>query len=352
MKKFFRFIILIINLFFVALLLLSSCAGAVPPQRFVWISMLSYAFFPLLLCNVFIIIIWLCLSSWKFLISAAAILVRFSFLPLFFQVGGTLAVEQADDNLKVITFNAHGFEGLDSDTLMTRDSGLCLFVEILRNESPDVVCLQESFLSKKQVETFEEMGYKHHYGVHGTAANSPTVIYSRHQFLNVNNMDCRSKCYVDIEKNGVPVRICCVHLDSYQLDDHDLENLEKISHAQADSYGARRIIGKFKETSRCHQTEWQDELLPLIEKTTTPIIIAGDFNDTPASFIYQRATRVLNDPYVEQGRGFGTTYHGPYPAFRIDYMLHSPELEALSYRRIKTHISDHYPIVVQFKLNK
>lgn len=352
MKRFFRFIVLIVNLLFVALMLLSSFAGAVSPSRFVWISLLSYAFFPLLLCNVVFIIIWLCMSRWEFLISVAAIVLRYSFVPLFFQVGGTMAVEPAEDNLKVLTFNVHSFSGLDSDTLMTRDSAFNLFLEILDEEQPDVFCLQECFVSKKCVEVLGEHGYRHHFGVHGTEASSQLVIYSRTPFVNVNTMDTRSKCYADVEKNGVTVRICTVHLDSYQLDDNDLAHLEKLSHAQADKAAAKNILEKFKETTRQHDREWNEELKPLLEKTDVPIIIAGDYNDTPASYLYQRATRVLKDPYVEQGRGFGTTYHGPYPAFRIDYLLHSPELEALSYRRIKTNISDHYPIVVQFKLGK
>lgn len=350
MKKFFRFIILIVNLVFAGLLLLSSWAGVVSPHRFVWISILSYAFFPLLLCNVVFIIIWLCMSRWQFLISVAAILLRYSFLPLFFQVGGTLDVEPAEENIKILSFNCHGFEGLDSDTLMTRDSGVCMFMEILDREQPDVVCMQECFLSRSNVEDFEERGYVHHFGVHGARANSPTIIHSRLKFYNVNTIDQVSKCYVDVSKNNRMVRICCVHLDSYQLDDNDLESLSNLSHAKGDRKAAHEIIGKFKETSRKHQDEWDMDLKPMIENSDHPVIIAGDYNDTPASYLYQRATKVLKDPYVEQGRGFGTTYHGPYPAYRIDYILHSPELEALSYHRVKTNISDHYPIVAQFKI--
>lgn len=350
MKKFFRFILLIINLAAVALLLLSSFAGAVSPSRFVWISILSYAFFPLLLCNVVLIILWLMMSRWEFLISVAAIAVRFSFVPLFFQVGGTLEVEPADDVLKVMSFNTHGFSGREIMTSSGNDSSVLDFLDILDDEQPDVICMQECFISKRSKAAFEERGYRHHYGVHGTEANSPVVIYSKLPFMNVNNMDCKTKCYVDVEKNGCPVRICSVHLDSYQLDAGDLEELEKISHAQVDKKSAKNILAKFKETSRIHGIEWNEDLLPLIEKTSTPIVIAGDFNDTPASYLYQRATKLLKDPYVEQGRGFGTTYHGPYPAYRIDYQLYGGNLEALSYHRVKTNISDHYPIVVQYKL--
>ena len=91
-------------------------------------------------------------------------------------------------------------------------------------------------------------------------------------------------------------------------------------------------------------------MLPMVEESKLPIVLAGEFNDTPASYIYQQAKELLVDPYVEQGRGFGTTYHGPFPAYRIDYVLHTPDMEALSYKRVNTYISDHYPVVVNLRV--
>ncbi|MBQ0160497.1 MAG: endonuclease/exonuclease/phosphatase family protein [Bacteroidales bacterium] len=351
MKKFLRFILLIINVVFVVALLLSTFAGGVPPSRFVWISILSYGYFPLVLCNVVFIIIWLSMSRWEFLVSTAAIAIRYSFLPLFFQVGGCTGVEKSEDSFKMMTFNTHSFV-CETDTAITRDSAATLFLEILDEEEPDAFCLQECFGAYKIniSDSLIARGYKYHYGVQGSSVNAPLILYSKFAFVNVHDMDKKSKFYVDINCFGKDIRICCVHLDSYQLDTADLRDFERISHAQIDDTSAHKLLGKFKETIRCHEKEWNEELKPLIEKTSGPIIIAGDFNDTPASYIYQQATKLLKDPYVAQGRGFGTTYHGPYPAFRIDYLLHSPSLEALSYKRVKTNISDHYPIVVQFAL--
>ena len=57
-------------------------------------------------------------------------------------------------------------------------------------------------------------------------------------------------------------------------------------------------------------------------------------------------TRSLKDTYVEKGLGFGTTYSGGFPAFRIDMIMHSEGLTTLSYKRIKTPLSDHYPVKV------
>lgn len=352
MKKFFRSILLVLNVLVVVAMLVSTLAGVIPPSRIVWVSILSYGYFLLLLANLLFIIVWLCLSRWEFLISAAAIAIRYAFVPLFFQVGGTMKVEPGEHTLKVMSFNAHSFTGLDEDTLMTRDSGAVIFLHLLDEERPDVMCLQECYTGGKvnMLDSLVARGYKYYAGVHGQNTRSPLVLYSLHPIINLNTMDKASKLYADIVKNGHPVRICCVHLDSYQLDESDLKGFEQLTHAQYDDTTTHKILRKFKETVRCHETEWREELEPLVSSTRIPMILAGDFNDTPASYIYQSATRLLRDSYVEQGRGFGTTYHGPYPAFRIDYILHSDNIEALSYRRLKTNVSDHYPIVVQFNL--
>lgn len=351
MKKFFRFILLIVNLVFAVAMLLSTLSGTLTPSHFAWISILSYGYFILLLSNVLFVIIWLCMGRWEFLVSVVAIVLRFSFVGLFFQVGGCRGVEAADDNMKVLSFNTHGFNGLDSDTLMTADSGAMLFLHILDEEQPDVLCLQEFFPPSRFgiVDSFEVRGYKYFYGCKGNTSYSPAIIFSRCPIVGVHNMDERSKFNIDIEKNGKIIKMCCVHLDSYNLDEEDREGLERLSRVQMDS-STHRMFGKLAETTRQHESEWKEELLPMVEKSRTPVIIAGDFNDTPASYIYHQAKKLLVDSYVEQGIGFGTTYHGPYPAYRIDYILHSPQLEALSYKRIKTNISDHYPIVVQVKI--
>jgi len=350
MRKFFRSILFIINILFALALVLSTLAGALPPSRFAAVSILSYGYLLLLGANVAFVILWLCLSRWEFLLSVAAIAVRFSFVGLFFQVGGTTEVAAVDGQLKVMTFNTHGFNGLDSDTLMTPDSGACGFLRIVDDEQPDVLCLQEFFdpLHVKLTDSLAARGYTAHYGVHGLG-HSPAILFTRCQLVKGYEMDNRTKFYVDLKKEGHRVRVCVVHMDSYRLSEEDREGFEKLAHAKPDST-TRGLLSKFAETTRQHEKEWNDELLPLLEETDTPIIIAGDFNDTPASYIYQKITSHLTDPYVEEGSGFGTTYHGPYPAFRIDYVFHSPELQTLSYKRIKTNISDHYPIVVTLAL--
>lgn len=353
MKKILRVILLIINLVFAVALIVSTLAGKVEPSKIVLVSILSYGYMIFLLANMLFAIMWLCLSRWEFLISVAAIVARLSFIPLFFQVGGTSEAQTGENTLRVMTFNTHGFMGLDSDTLMRPDSGALLFLKLLDEEQPDVLCMQEYYISPRKVKMLDSLksrGYNYRYGIHGKKSWSQCVLFSRCPIVREYDMDRKSKFYVDVEKGGKVVRICVVHLHSYRLDEDDFESFERLSRAQTDST-TQKFLKKFERTTQRHEKEWTEELQPLVEKSCVPIIVTGDFNDTPASFIYQKARELLDDAYVEQGRGFGTTYHGLYPAFRIDYILHSRDIEALSYKRVRTPISDHYPIVADLKIN-
>ncbi len=349
MKKFFRGILLIINLVFVVLMILSTLSGTMSPEKHPNIAVLSYVCFPLMLCNVVFVIIWLCMGRWEAVVSAAAIVLRFSFWGLFFQVGGTTDVEPTEDSLRVLTFNTHSFRGRDCDE--DESAGAESFYKLLDEEQPDVICMQEFFGPRSFRDSVEARGYRYHFGCNGKRKHSQAIIFSKYPFVSVRNYEGETKFFVEVEKEGYVVRVCCVHLGSYQMDGVDLSGLDDMSKVERDST-VDRVLGKLKATSIRHEQEWKEDVLPMLENCEVPVILAGDFNDTPASYIYHQVTERLTDSYVEQGRGFCTTYHGPYPAFRIDYIFHSPELQTLSYKRIKTSVSDHYPIVVQVGLRR
>ena len=58
------------------------------------------------------------------------------------------------------------------------------------------------------------------------------------------------------------------------------------------------------------------------QQSPYPVIVAGDFNDTPVSYAYRKIRKGLNDSFVNSGYGAGFTYKGNYPPNRIDYILY------------------------------
>jgi len=86
-----------------------------------------------------------------------------------------------------------------------------------------------------------------------------------------------------------------------------------------------------------------------IEKSPYPVVLAGDFNDIPASWSYHQLTQHLNDAF-KSGKGYGQTYIGSIPGFRIDYIMHSDEFSPYNFTTGDVEYSDHYPIWVWLNL--
>jgi len=81
-----------------------------------------------------------------------------------------------------------------------------------------------------------------------------------------------------------------------------------------------------------------------------PVVLAGDFNDTPVSYAYNQTRKYLTDSFVESGSGVGCTYIGDFPSFRIDYVFHSEEIESANYTTLDYHFSDHKPVYCKLRI--
>ena len=80
-------------------------------------------------------------------------------------------------------------------------------------------------------------------------------------------------------------------------------------------------------------------------------ILCGDFNDTPMSYVYSQLKEELVDAFEQGGSGYGYTFRPMHGTLRIDYILHSPELETESYKvDEEVKLSDHLPVTARIKL--
>mgnify|MGYP003290207490 CR=1 FL=1 len=350
MKKIVRLIFIIFNLLLVVLLLASTAAGMVPPDKFVWFSMLSYAFLPLLIANIGLVVLWLTVGSKWFLLSTIAIALRWGIVCLYFQTGGA-AEETKGNALKMMSYNMHQFNGNSyvetAPSAEQMDELAREFLGLVSEEKPDVMCLQE-FLphtrSVKVADSLSAMGYTYHISAHPSQEYSTSIIWSRFPLINGKHIDKSTKVMADVVKGHDTLSVISVHLTSYQLNATDFDELENFSQGEVNQVQLKQTARKFKQTILAHADEWE-KIRPCVEQTTKPVLVAGDFNDPPASYIYQKMAHILKDSYREKGKGFGTTYSHKLGSFRIDYIFVSDKLQVRSYQRIKSPLSDHYPIV-------
>ena len=87
-----------------------------------------------------------------------------------------------------------------------------------------------------------------------------------------------------------------------------------------------------------------------ITKTEKPIILCGDFNDTPASYTYRTLKSNLKDGFRTCGKGYGYTFRGLLHLLRIDYIFHSDNLQGIEYYSPSLKWSDHNPVIMKVEL--
>ena len=87
--------------------------------------------------------------------------------------------------------------------------------------------------------------------------------------------------------------------------------------------------------------------------TDCPLLLIGDLNATPRCAAFRDLLRVSGLQLASQGRGIFPTWPAFFPAvlrIPLDHVLHTPDIEIVSYKTGARVGSDHLPVVVGFKL--
>ena len=97
-------------------------------------------------------------------------------------------------------------------------------------------------------------------------------------------------------------------------------------------------------------TAYDFTMASILDEAGIDVILVGDFNQTPYSFVYNSFKEIMNNAFETAGNGFGFTYRGSTLFFlRIDNQFYDPRLKAIDF---KTHkqvpYSDHYPIEARY----
>lgn len=365
----FNKIMLLLNILSIVCLLLSYLASFVKPVRefSIWIVALFGLAYPFLLfVNLIFVIYWLILRKRIFLYSFIVILlgainisniVQFHFTRIFTDKPISFAKNTSDKSIvKIISFNARVFDLYD---WWHEGVGRKKIFTMLQEQSPDILCVQEFFSSDSRkmnnidslaktlsisyyhIETTTKMHKDDLFGI-ATFSRYPIVNKGKITFAQGQN-EC---IFSDIIIHDDTVRVFNMHLESIRFDNADykfVENIQKESKSVDIDKGSKKILKRLK-SAFIKRAVQSDTVAEYIRKSPYPVIVCGDFNDPPSSYTYHVISNNLKDAFVESGYGFGKTYIGSFPSFRIDYILHDKKFKAVQYRTIKQKLSDHFPI--------
>jgi endonuclease/exonuclease/phosphatase family metal-dependent hydrolase len=358
-----KMLVLAINIAFILLLTLAYLAPYINPEK-AFIPAMSGLFYPaLLIINLLFVFFWVIRGKYFFLFSLAAVLLGWNVLKknVAMNLKSQTDVEQA--GFSFLSYNVRLFDQFkwtEGQDFFTRDA----IFGFVAQEKPDIVSFQEffhgnedyfptiePFLEMQQATYYHHVNYikevngKKHYGL-ATFSRFPIVGKGT---INFENSSSNSGIFTDVVIGSDTVRVINVHLESIRLSAADYKFVTEFIDPgmQPQSSSSRIILGKFRSAfiKRAGQAH---VLARHIQKSPYPVIVCGDFNDTPASQVYHKISAGLKDAFLESGFGFGSTYSGGIPFIRIDYILHSDNLKASGFKKYPVRYSDHYPISSYF----
>jgi endonuclease/exonuclease/phosphatase family metal-dependent hydrolase len=365
--KFTDRVILILNILGAAAMLLAYLAPVVNPTRMFLPALFGLAYPFLLLLNLAFLCFWLIRLKKEILISIVVILLGWNhlnnLLPLNFKTADIPENTASEQLLKALSYNVRGF---DIYKWNQEPDGKKDIFEFLKLQEPHLVCFQEYYTSSKsgqrRSDISRQLKFLPHSAVYYTADPSNRngfgiATYSKYPILKKSripfNSTFNAAMYTDILFRTDTIRVFNIHLQSirFQEDNYTFMDTARLAYSN-EQMNEIRAIGSRLKTAFSMRAEQAQMIANYIKESPYPVIVMGDFNDTPQSYAYRKIKKGIDDAFRSSGRGFGNTYAGELPSFRIDYIMYGPPFESYAFKRIKTDCSDHYPITTWLSLQE
>lgn len=366
--KFIKWVFLVMNFLAIWLMLLAYISYHIKPTAIPYVAFAGLAYPFILTGNLAFVSFWLFIRPKYAIVPLVIIFAGWNHIGRLFQLSGDEANNEINTGVKVLSYNIQNFLKVNTSTTkyVTDFQNEDDIIDFLKSENADIVCIQEMLNDRLSDEEFTDKL--------ASTLNCPNYHYVNYYSRNTQKLDAiatfsrlpilaKGELEYDEKSIGIftdmiimkdTVRVYNLHLASIHFRQEDYEFWLDIANRQEQEKlkaGTSKIMTKIQTAfvKRSGQTTLLEEH---IQNSPYPVIICGDFNDTPSSYTYNKLSRNKKDAFVESGSGLGSTYAGEhFPSFRIDFILYDPAYSSLGFQRYKIPYSDHYPITTYLYKN-
>lgn len=297
----------------------------------------------ILLLNFAALIWWLFRRQWGVaLMPVAALALNLGYISAMVQLPDFDS--KGPHDIRVATLNAYGFRRLGPTSV----TGYGI-ASLMKREKVDVVCLQEfiddrTFPPDSIARLFaSHMPWFIHQEGQAILSRFPIVGYRYVRFPGSGN----DYLQADVKIGGDTVRIFSVHLQTSGIS--SLRHRFRKDHDR--DVPVERVIGELERNSRIRAQQVR-EIRTVIDSTRYPVIVAGDFNDTPSSYTYRQLKGDMTDGFRAVGNGFGGTFRYLGGVLRIDYIFYDNRFAGVGYYMPQDDVSDHKAVIAELQLRR
>jgi len=253
------------------------------------------------------------------------------------------ASEQEGTPLTVVTYNASHFYW---DRKYTMNEAAAYIKKL----QPDIVCFQEApgdgYYHRDSIRyAFDYVLYKY---ISRRTDHLPTTIYSRYPIHSVKAIYYKDSwnmsLIADVRINNQYIRVINNHFETTSVNAYRGIITAPGKSLKVRAKAVKDLVLKMKSNYQKRAIQ-ADSIHAEIQRSPYPVIVCGDFNDTPASYTYHRVRKDLTDGFQDAGNGYQYTFRQLYRLWRIDYIFHSICLNGIDCFSPETSFSDHNMVI-------
>lgn len=331
-------IIFIFNSLIATMLLLSYLLPYVQPKHFAYLSVLSLAVPLLIILNVLFVLYWFLKFKKQLIVSLFVLIIGYTYVFSLYKFSSSKNIED-DNNLTIMNYNVRLFNLYN---WISHGEIETLIVSLIKEEQPDIICFQEYFPHDNVDLSFYKYKYEE---LSGQRVKNGQAIFSKYPIIKSGSINFpnteNNAIYADVVKGTDTIRIYNVHLQSSGVNTN-IENLK--------NENSERLFKRVVETFKMQQNQ-AELFINHKKKSPYKMIICGDFNNTPYSYVYRKIKGELTDAFEEAGNGFGRTFDFKYFPVRIDFILVDESFKVNGFKSYEEKLSDHYPILTKLELH-
>ena len=340
------------NVASILLMLFVGHADLFSPESFPRLSNIGLIFPIVLAINFAFLIFWIFIKPRWVVIPLLGFIVSYG--PVRRYIPFNIPKDPPKGSIKVLSYNvwSYGHEGGDTTNAI---------LNYIARQNADIVCLQESAengVGSAAVDSV--LGPIYQYkdtASHNNNADFMTI-FSKYPIIAKEHIDYVSKgnmsCAFWVKIKGRQVIVINNHLETTALTLDEKERFRQLVKGDMEGREATQtskwLVRHLGEQTKKRAPEADAVARYIAFHKGTPMIVCGDFNDTPLSYCHRVISRDLTDCYVATGNGPGISYHKSRIYVRIDNILCTDDFKPYGCKvdnSIKN--SDHYPIMCWLK---
>ena len=346
------------NVATILLMLLAGYSDRLNPVQHPTLSVMGMTFPVFLLVNLLFLFFWLTVKwkrAWIPIVGFAAAYVPISlFMPV------NMRQDLPEGTIKLISYNVCTYGGN-----YKYEQGFDTVFNYLKRQNADIVCLQEDvdtwrrfvFLRYEKIYPYNDTTVLHNnsYTFNGVGIHTRFPIIRKERIWYESNTNGSVAYYLKTDKDTLLV--INNHLEGTHLSDAERDNYKRLLRGKMERDTAKAesmfLIEKLGNNN-AKRAPQADAVHRYIEAHRQyPIIVCGDFNDTPISYARRTIAQGLTDCFQETGRGLGLSYNQKGFYFRIDHVLCSSDFQPYNCQiDDEMDASDHYPVICYLKMRE